>query len=203
MSTSKRKTYHHGNLRQALLELAREKIEKDGPESLSLRALAQEAGVSTMAPYRHFPDHDALKANLASMGFAELRESMVRFDSSDPRKALPGFAVAYVTYALKHPGMFHLMYGSDVPTGPSGQEEDESTVLGLVSSRIAQLVPEEKLDEARLAGWSIIHGFAMLIVQRRIRTSPRNVTAIASRLIEVVMDGLLQGTAPYPVPPQN
>lgn len=116
---------------------------------------------------------------------------MARFDSEDSRVALLGFAAAYVSYAIKHPGMFHLMYGSGVPTPPSGHADDESTVLGLISSRLARLVPEERLAESRLAGWSMIHGLATLIVQGRIRTPSKDVTATAKRLIEIVLVGLV------------
>ena len=192
VSTSRMKKYHHGNLRQTLLDLARERLEREGPDGLSLRALAQEAGVSTMAPYRHFANHDVLLASLTSMGFLELHDCMARFDSQDPRLALTAFAAAYVNYARRHRQMFHLMYGSGIPTPQSGQAEDASTVLGLVNKRLAQLVPAEKLAEARLAGWSMIHGFATLIAQRRVRTPPKNIAATARRLMEIVFDGLLE-----------
>lgn len=192
VSTSKKDNYHHGNLRQTLLDLARKQLEKEGPNSLSLRALAQKAGVSPMAPYRHFPTHGDLIADLASIGFAELRERMVCADHKDPRRALAGFAGAYVTYALENPAMFHLMYGSAIPTPEAGQAEDEATVLGLVSRRLAEILPQERLAEARLAGWAIIHGLATLIAQNRLRTPLKDVAAVAARMTEIVLNGLLR-----------
>jgi AcrR family transcriptional regulator len=194
VSTSKKNHYHHGNLRQTLLDLARKHLEREGANLLSLRSLAQEAGVSTMAPYRHFTDHSDLISNVASIGFSELRERMIRANHKDPKRAVAGFAGAYVSYALEHPGMFHLMYGSGIPTPEAGQAEDEATVMGLISQRLAEIVPEERLAEARLAGWAMIHGLATLIVQGRLRTPLKNVLAATDRMTKIVLNGLIHNT---------
>src|SRR6478736_9746442 len=73
MDAERGRPYHHGDLRNALLDSARSILEKQGLEALSLRAVARKAGVSHAAPYRHFPNHEALLAELATEGFAELR----------------------------------------------------------------------------------------------------------------------------------
>src|ERR1700722_14142677 len=103
MSTSKRDAYHHGDLRSTLIALALEKIEQEGPEQLALRSLAQRAGVSGMAPYRHFADKASLLEAVARHGFAELREKLREVEDPDPRKALVAFGVVYVRFACARP----------------------------------------------------------------------------------------------------
>src|ERR1043165_3372099 len=74
--TEKKSRYHHGDLRNALLDAARSILEEESLANLSLRAVARRAGVSHAAPYRHFPNHESLLAELATEGFAELREEI-------------------------------------------------------------------------------------------------------------------------------
>lgn len=73
MSTSDRRSYHHGDLRAALLRSALDLLDADGADALSLRAVARHAGVSANAPYRHYQDKEALLAALAAHGFTELK----------------------------------------------------------------------------------------------------------------------------------
>src|SRR5271169_4924111 len=117
MSTSKPKPYHHGDLRDTLIDLAVGALEQEGPEALSLRGLATRAGVSGMAPYRHFADKAALLAAAARRGFANLRERLASVDDqADPKKALVAFGVVYVRFACERPGLFRLMFAGPPPT---------------------------------------------------------------------------------------
>src|SRR5919206_2322086 len=97
-------TYHHGNLRPALLRTAAKTLEKEGLGALSLRELARRAGVSHNAPYRHFPDRDSLLAALAAEGFEMLGDALEK----RPRREM---GEAYVEFALAHPQRFRLMFG--------------------------------------------------------------------------------------------
>src|SRR5919106_3067320 len=97
-------TYHHGDLRTALLQTAAKILEKQGLVALSLRELARLAGVSHNAPYRHFPDRDSLLAALAAEGFELLGDAL----QSRPRREM---GEAYVEFALAHPERFRLMFG--------------------------------------------------------------------------------------------
>src|SRR5438874_4746131 len=101
-------TYHHGDLPAALLRAAGRTLEKQGIGALSLRATARRAGVSHNAPYRHFPDREALLAALAAEGFAMLGERL---------RAQPGreMGEAYVHFALEQPQRFRLMFGGLLP----------------------------------------------------------------------------------------
>src|SRR5579862_9443874 len=82
MEGSRARPYHHGDLRNALIEAARAILEEESLAELSLRAVARKAGVSHAAPYRHFPNHEALLAELATEGFVELRQEIASVVSS-------------------------------------------------------------------------------------------------------------------------
>src|ERR1041384_987611 len=94
-------SYHHGDLRQAVLRKAGEVLEKEGVDALSLREVARRAGVSHNAPYRHFPDRDSLLVALVEEGFQMLLDALAR----RPRREM---GEAYVDFALAHPQRFRL-----------------------------------------------------------------------------------------------
>src|SRR5262245_23167774 len=100
-------TYHHGNLKEALLTAGGELLEKQGIAALSLRETARLAGVSHAAPYRHFPDKDTLLAALAAEGFELLRQSLAA-------RAAREWGEGYVMFALAHPHRFRLMFGGQL-----------------------------------------------------------------------------------------
>ena len=192
MSTSKRGSYHHGDLRGALIALALEALENDDPEAPTLRGLAEQAGVSGMAPYRHFPDKAALLEAVARQGFAELREKLREADDEgDPKKALIAFGVVYVRFACARPGLFRLMFGGRPPTPGEQLAGDPETVFGLLSARIAQLAPAPRRQIAFLACWSIVHGLASLLVGGRIRGAAAAPEDLAEQLGSVLLEGLL------------
>src|SRR5213075_1047621 len=104
-------TYHHGDLPAALLRAAGRTLEKRGIGALSLRETARRAGVSHNAPYRHFPDREALLAALAAQGFAMLGSEQ---KSSAATGGLRAMGEAYVRFALAHPQRFRLMFGGQM-----------------------------------------------------------------------------------------
>jgi AcrR family transcriptional regulator len=111
------KTYHHGDLKAALLESALDILRDQGLEALTLRAVARRAGVSQAAPYRHFADRRALVAAVAELGFREMQARMS--DAMQPAGAgsQPGLrqvAVAYVRFGLENPAVYRVMFGPEV-----------------------------------------------------------------------------------------
>lgn len=165
--------YHHGNLREALMEAAVQCIRENGAEKLSLRALARQIGVSQAAPYRHFEDKVALLSALASEGFAKLAEQMrdVMADyQSDPVGALQKGAQAYMRFACHHPETYRLMYSMPVEQFDDEEMETchheafdllEQTVnVGLASGAFKA----HDKDAIVLASWSLVHGYAQLII---------------------------------------
>jgi AcrR family transcriptional regulator len=190
MSTSKRGAYHHGDLRGALIALALDTIEREGPEGIALRSLAQRAGVSGMAPYRHFADKASLLEAVARHGFAELRDQLREVEDSDPRKSLVAFGVVYVRFACARPGLFRLMFGGPAPTSSEQLAETPGTVFELLTNSIAQIAPPARREITLLACWSIVHGLASLLVSGRIRQPTPPPAELAENLGKMLMRGI-------------
>lgn len=155
MSTS---TYHHRDLRPALLRTAARLLEKEGAAGLSLRELARRAGVSHNAPYRHFPDREALLAALAAEGFGRLGEALAQASGR-------AMGEAYVRFALEHPQLFRLMFGGHVAFA-------RHRALAEAAGRPYQALIEAFRDQpsiadpekAAAAAWSLVHGLAHLLL---------------------------------------
>jgi AcrR family transcriptional regulator len=144
-------TYHHGDLRAAVLAAAGKLIEREGLARLSVREAARRAGVSHNAPYRHFPDRDALLAALAAEGFNLLEKSLHDLSGRE-------LGEAYVGFALAHPQRFRLMF--------SGQEPRAAeAVLERFTTAFAGLGADARFPAA--AAWSLVHGLAHLLVEGR------------------------------------
>lgn len=113
--SARRKPYHHGDLRSALLEAGEVMIERVGVEGLSLRELTREIGVSNNAPRRHFPSKQVLLDALALQGFERLGAALNRAASNDEpefARRLVKVAHAHIRFAVKHPSLFRLMFAA-------------------------------------------------------------------------------------------
>jgi AcrR family transcriptional regulator len=108
--------YHHGNLRQALIDAALETLARDGAEAVTLRALARATGVSHAAPARHFPTRDALFAAIAEHGFAELTAAVTRArqEPADPMAHIRAMAMAHLNWAVANPALYRAMRNPEV-----------------------------------------------------------------------------------------
>ncbi|MBW2257316.1 MAG: TetR/AcrR family transcriptional regulator, partial [Deltaproteobacteria bacterium] len=113
----RRGSYHHGDLRRALVDAALLLIERSGASGVTLRGAARLAGVSQTAPYRHFSDKRALLAAVAEQGFqslsTQLREASASHEG-DPMGRLRALGVAYVHFAQAQPSHFRVMFGPQV-----------------------------------------------------------------------------------------
>src|SRR3954470_22792091 len=107
-----RRGYHHGNLREALLEGARQLVAERGPQGFTLTEAARRAGVSPSAPYRHFKDREEVMAELCRRGFALFGRKMqdAASGSSDPGEALQRMGPAYLAFAREEPGYYAAMF---------------------------------------------------------------------------------------------
>jgi AcrR family transcriptional regulator len=146
MSTSR--SYHHGDLRAALLTAAGEMLEKQGLASLSLREVARRAGVSHNAPYRHFPDRESLLAALAAQGFEQFGDALER----RPRREM---GEAYVEFALEHPQRFRLMFSG-------GHGASDHRAYEALKRSFADLGADAQYAAA--AAWGLVHGLAHLLL---------------------------------------
>ena len=170
------KPYHHGNLREALLEAAIRLIAEVGPTAFTLREVARRAGVSHNAPYRHFRDRDDLMAAVAAQGFGELTRAMIEAATgkSDALERLKCAGLGYVTFALRRPEHFTVMFDAPVlkrkhPDSAAAGEEAFATLLNFVKDcQEAGRLPSGDLREMALLAWTMVHGIAKLAITGRL-----------------------------------
>lgn len=160
------RSYHHGNLRAALLEAAEELLDARGAAALTLRDVARVAGVSHGAPYHHFASLDDLLAATAQRGFETLGGALAGAAAvADPRERLLHVAQAYVEFACAHPERFRLMFGPLL--GRKGAypalKESAERAFGVVLEAASAHDPDRGADLA-IAGWSLSHGLGHLLI---------------------------------------
>jgi AcrR family transcriptional regulator len=193
MRSRSHKPYHHGNLREALLEAAIRLIADVGPTAFTLREVARRAGVSHNAPYRHFQDRDDLMAAVATQGFKELTQAMLRAAAleTDALERLKRAGSGYVTFALRRPEHFTVMFDAPIlkrknPEYTAAEEQAFGTLVGLVKScqETAQLPAGDSLQTALFA-WTVVHGIAKLGITHRLPfNSNREVLKFAKYAID-------------------
>ena len=171
--------YHHGALRDALLEAAERVLERDGLPGLTLRAVAREAGVSHAAPTHHFGDLTGLVSELAAIGFRRFGMAMAAAATAPPSEHGHGAASAraYVGFARAHPGMYGLMFRTERldMTRPSLREAAGASFAGFTGAigayRGEQISTERLTLEqagALTLAWSMVHGFSTLLLDGRL-----------------------------------
>ena len=168
----RKKSYHHGDLRRALLDAALALLEKSGVEALTLREVARRVGVTSGAPYHHFADKEAIVAAVAEEGFVELSEAMLAArDAAAPASRLGAMGRSYVRFAVAHPAHFRVMFGKmvDVPRYPAlhaAADRAFATLLdSIVAAQGAGLVRPGNPTELALLAWSTVHGLSMLWIE--------------------------------------
>lgn len=195
--------YHHGNLRQALLEAGAQLIEQEGISGVSLRAVAKQAGVSHTAPYRHFKDKNAMLRSIAETGFGLLGQRMAQAmnDHPDsPEQQLVAAGVAYVELAIDHPQWHNLMFGGVLVNDgidSSLQETSNESFQGLVdiiaNGQSRGVFREGDAHELALTAWSVVHGYAMLASTGgldHIAASKPDKLQLASKVADNLVHGL-------------
>lgn len=166
-------TYHHGDLREALIEAALVEVERNGHEAVNFTGLARTLGVSQAAPYRHFVDRDELLTAVGALGFQAFSaagQEAVESARGSPLGISPlgMLARAYLEFGLSRPGLYRLMYGSGIL--PKGEE---GSPLKLAASecfhRVLAALPAELDDIAReriaIKAWAAVHGIVTMVEQ--------------------------------------
>ena len=167
-----RSTYHHGDLRTALLTSAMEMLEQGEP--FSLRAVARRAGVSPTAPYRHFADRDALESALASQGFRDLKADLLEGRELPTTAAdLAEFGVAYVDFALRRPALFRLMFGNQCDDTSDERVRASGELHELLAAALTTVFPDADADALATASWGLVHGLAFLHLDGKLPATPR------------------------------
>lgn len=175
----KRAAYHHGDLRQQLLNVTEQIILERGVDGFTLREAARRAGVSPAAPAHHFKDAKGLLTEVAILGFRGFGDALDAADqgSTDPAQRLHAQAIAYVHFALEHPARFQLMFdGEKLDTGNAEFVEVSRRAYSVLNRAIhaATETPDERdlTPEGYgllLAVWAAVHGFSHLVLEWQLR----------------------------------
>ena len=164
--------YHHGDLRVALIATGLKKLEEGSAESLSLREIAREIGVSATAIYRHFPDKDSLLSALAAEGLAKLAREQKAAGKAGGKEGFTEMGRAYVRFAMNNPALFRLIYSSLPAAADPDCVNPEDSPGWLLRHSITELAGPKASDAQRKAGvlraWALVHGLAMLILSGQI-----------------------------------
>jgi AcrR family transcriptional regulator len=203
--------YHHGALRDALLQAAERVLERDGLAGLTLRAVAREAGVSHAAPTHHFGDLTGLVSELAAIGFRQFNAAMAGACGAgvQPMQRAIARARAYVAYAQAHPGMYGLMFRTERLdyARPALLEAARASFAGLAgaigASRQEQISGDAlTLDQAAAIAraWSLVHGFTMLLIAGQFKDVLSRSPAGTS--VESLLEAMMKTTVIKPPVPR-
>lgn len=165
--------YHHGNLKEALLQAALDLISQKGPAGFTFADAARMAGVSPAAPYRHFRDRDELLSSIAQRGFEQFEQLLTQaWDDGRPDTitAFERVGKAYLAFAREEPAFYSAMFESGVPveTTPAlmAASERAFAVIRAAAERLAALappgVPRPPAMMMALHIWAMSHGIASL-----------------------------------------
>ena len=196
-----RRGYHHGNLREALIQAALDLIAQKGPAGFTFADAARSAGVSSAAPYRHFRDRDALIADIARRGFDLFAERLERAWDDGRPDSFTGFenvGRAYLAFARDEPAYYSAMFeaGLSFDDDPGLRQAGERSfaVLRHASEVLCARLPPEKRPPAlmvALHAWALSHGIASLF--SRGDAGRRRLPMMPEELLEAGMLIYLQG----------
>ncbi len=174
----KEKQYHHGNLKNALIEAGIQILAEEGVHALSLRKTALKAGVSHAAPYAHFPDKQALIAAISTEGFQRLYASLgtvLALYAGEPLSQLVEATWAYAEFAQNNPEVFKIMFSSVL-----AKEKDYPALVEIAQKTFALVVDVIQVNQAAgnlnpappdlmaVSLWSAVHGLCSLLLEGQI-----------------------------------
>jgi AcrR family transcriptional regulator len=192
-------SYHHGDLRNALIQAGLAILAEEGVHALTLRAVAGRAGVSQAAPYRHFTHKEALLAAIAEQGFEMLAAAVgaaAERYPSDPAAQLAEAGWAYVQFALAHPAHLRVMFGGQIstPTAHPGLRSAGATAFNCLveiveAGQRAGVIVDGAPGQLALTAWALVHGLAVLSIEHQIpessgrAASPEQLTRMCAALL--------------------
>jgi len=193
----------NGDTRGILLRAAIEIAEADGVGAIGLREAARRAGLTHGAPYRHFDSQRSLVAAVAEQGFRELMAEVQAAQADAGADVLARFhalGVAYLRFALAHPGQFRVMFGAEAADEPAVRSA-EAAVFALAVNEIAGaqrqgLIAVGDPQELALLAWSTAHGLAVLMIDGLVQWVGLHTTAperLAKRITAMMFNGLRHG----------
>lgn len=168
-------SYHHGDLKTAILDAAEEVMTKKSLDAVSMRELARKAGVSPGAPYHHFVDRSGLIGALCQRGFLRLHEALSR---GRDHNGIKGMISAYLKYAQQSPALYQLMFSADATEGNLAEvlTPFASPVFALLEEQIEQvknLEPNNQDNLTPVSVWCFMHGLASLSIASPLQNKMR------------------------------
>ncbi len=192
-----KKSYHHGDLREALIKAAFEEISQSGAEGFTMADACRIAGVSTAAPYRHFKDRDELLADVTALGFQILHARDKEACEAAGEGTVDGIIAlgkSYVGFAVDHPGLFRLMFGQNPKVAAAENvelcgHECFSYVIGQVALYFQKNDRPGNPLEIATSLWTYVHGMSSLSIDRKYETVSTGIDV--EKLLEDVTPRLL------------
>lgn len=190
------RSYHHGNLKQALVDATVDLIEEKGPLAFTLSEAARRAGVSPAAPYRHFAGRDDLLTEVARQGFVEFRERLAAAHQQgepDPVSAIQRVGTAYLLFAQQRPGLYMAMFesGCNFFDGERASVEAQQAyqVLYMAADALFKGIDKDQRQPTSLVAnhiWSMSHGIVELFARgtptRKTGVTPEEMLARAGEI---------------------
>jgi AcrR family transcriptional regulator len=208
VSIQKRKTFRHGDLRNALVTAGLEMARAGGPNAVILREATRQAGVSPNAAYRHFANQAELLDAIRSACFSQLAAAMEdemkkcrpgRDPQGFARKSLRAVGIGYLGFAMREPGMFRTAFSvsppvhSPDPANTASMGLNPFQLLSLALDRMLEsgLLSKKARQDAEYLAWSTVHGLALLVLEGPLHQMPHEMLlALGERLVVMVERGL-------------
>jgi AcrR family transcriptional regulator len=208
VTIEKRKTFRHGDLRNALVTAGLEMARAGGPNAVVLREATRQAGVSPNAAYRHFAGQaellDAVRSACLSRVAAAIEDEMKKCRLGHDtqvfaRKSLRAVGMGYLGFAMREPGMFRTAFSAPPPvdspdlanTASMGLNAFQLLSLALDRMRESGLLSKKDRKDAEYLAWSTVHGLALLVLEGPLQKMPHDmVLALGQRLVVMVERGL-------------
>jgi|SRR5581483_4543156 len=194
-SPQKRDTFRHGNLPEALIDAALERLEAEGVESISLRELASDAGVNHRAVYRHFPDKLSLLARVAQRGWKQLGQRLKKSTAGKApgEPALVAASVEFFLFARDHANLFHLMGGARINAENEFPELEAAVIdamqvfaVGFAGTGMSPNIVIERTAVYIAA----LQGVITQILHKRLKVAPVNAKPFVADICRMLIKGI-------------
>ena len=198
------KPYHHGDLRQSLIDAALWLAERGGPGNVSMREAARRAGVSPGAPFRHFESRDALMTAVAEEAQrrfrVEIERALAEVPATNPLGRLRGFGLAYLRWAMRNPAHFEIIStGRYFNHGDAAAlTRDNAELIGMTERLVAEALAGGQLrsvdpDVVQIAGRALVYGFARMNIDGhfpRWGVADDEIERTAQAVLDLFIDGI-------------
>lgn len=179
------RSYHHGDLRNALLSAARAQLEEKGAAALAIREIARQVGVTAPAAYHHFKSLDAISVGLAEAAAEEMIAALAEAASAQAGNLL-NMGKAYVGFALKNPQLYRLLFGDGLSIKSPARAQVETirrNVYALIEYEILKLGDRKDVYECGIFLWSVTHGVSLLLIDNQI--PPENQSSLVENVLRL------------------